>query len=284
MAVYKILSVFLVVAGPSAWTTPQFSPSPSTTPIPILRYINNQNTDGSYTYGFEGADGTYKLETRFTDGRVKGKYGYYDPEGVLRQATYGAEAGRGFEPQIEGLELPPPTIEEEIQNEIPQSFEPEIQNPQRFKNFQPISQTSKKLRNFLPRSDSESVPVPSNVKIVNGRRAVIKRRLRAKATPVKATTARATPAPAPYLDPQVQRENNLRAREEQLKTLRDHRQQLLLLQQRQSGARQSYPRSFNGFQQNQQPETFRSASPSVSDPYVTGLDLNSGSYSYSYRR
>eukprot|EP00092_Neocalanus_flemingeri_P033921 GFUD01036886.1.p1 GENE.GFUD01036886.1~~GFUD01036886.1.p1 ORF type:complete len:211 (-),score=63.35 GFUD01036886.1:280-912(-) len=188
MAVYKILSVFLVVAGPSAWTTPQFSPTPSTTPIPILRYINNQNTDGSYTYGFEGADGTYKLETRFTDGRVKGKYGYYDPEGVLRETTYGAEAGRGFEPEIEGLELPPPTIVEEIQNEISQSFEPEIQNPQRFKNFQANSQTPK-LSNFLPQSDRESVPVPSNVKIVNGRRAVLKRRRRVKTTPVKATPA-----------------------------------------------------------------------------------------------
>jgi len=275
MAVYKIFSVFLVVAGPSAWTTPQFSPTPSTTPVPILRYIDNQNTDGSYTYGFEGADGTYKLETRYTDGRVKGKYGYYDPEGVLRETTYGAEAGRGFEPQIEGIELPPPTIAEEIQNEIPKNFEPENQNPQRFKNFQAISPPTKKMRNFLPQSASASVPVQSNVKmkIVNGRRAVLKKRLRAKATP----------APAQFVDPQVQRENNLRARQEQLKALKDHRQQLLLLQQRQSGARQSYPRSFNGFQQKQQ-ETFRSASPSVSDPYVSGLDLNSGSYSYSYRK
>ena len=64
---------------------------------------------------------------------MKGKYGYYDPEGVLREATYGAEAGRGFEPEIQGVELPPPTIVEEIQNEIPNGFEPEIQNPQRLK-------------------------------------------------------------------------------------------------------------------------------------------------------
>ena len=31
---------------------------------------------------------------------ISGKYGYYDPEGVLREASYGAEAGRGFEPEI----------------------------------------------------------------------------------------------------------------------------------------------------------------------------------------
>merc|ERR1712128_403113 len=144
MAVHKILTVFLVVAGPCAWTTTQFSEPSSTTPVPILRYIDNQNTDGSYTFGFEGGDGIYKLETRYADGRVKGKYGYYDPEGVLREATYGAEAGRGFEPQIEGVELPPPTIIEEIQNEIPQKLEPEITKPQMFKNFRAQNIVKKK--------------------------------------------------------------------------------------------------------------------------------------------
>merc|ERR1712128_29850 len=144
MAVHKILTIFLVVAGSCAWTTP----------LPILRYIDNQNTDGSYTFGFEGGDGTYKLETRYTDGRVKGKYGYYDPEGVLREATYGAEAGRGFEPQIEGVELPPPTIVEEIQNEITQRVEPENSKPQIFKNFKSQNIVKKKTSNFLPQSAS----------------------------------------------------------------------------------------------------------------------------------
>ena len=36
----------------------------STTPVPILRYIDTQNPDGSYTFGYEGGDGTYKIETR----------------------------------------------------------------------------------------------------------------------------------------------------------------------------------------------------------------------------
>merc|ERR1712106_1286517 len=211
MAVFKILCVFLVVAGPCAWTTPKFSQPTSTTPVPILRYINNQGADGSYTYGFEGADGTYKLETRQADGRVKGKYGYYDPEGVLREATYGAEAGRGFEPEIQGLELPPPTIEAEIQNEIPQSFEPQIQDAQRFKNFRAQSVTPIRVTTTQDKS---------RVKIVNGRRAVLKKRLRVKASP----------APSQLVDPQIQKQNNLRAREEQLQILRDHKQQLLQLQ------------------------------------------------------
>merc|ERR1712168_314889 len=256
MAVFKRLSVLLVVAGPCAWTTPQFpSLTPTTTPVPILRYIDKQNTDGSYTYGFEGADGTYKLETRFVDGRVKGKYGYIDPDGVLREASYGAEAGRGFEPEIQGVELPPPTIVQEIQNEIPQTLQPTIQNSQRFKNFRAQTVTTKNQET-------------GKVKIVNGRRAVLKKRLRVKATP----------APQRFVDPDVQKQNNLRARQEQLRILDNHRQQLLQLQQSQAGGRQNAVRAFSGFQQPLQ-ETVRSG---VSDPYVNGVNLADGSYSYSY--
>merc|ERR1739844_773795 len=227
----------------------------TSTPVPILRYIDKQNTDGSYTYGFEGADGTYKLETRFVDGRVKGKYGYIDPDGVLREASYGAEAGRGFEPEIQGVELPPPTIVQEIQNEIPQTLQPTVQSPQRFKNFRAQTVTT---------NNQET----GKVKIVNGRRAVLKKRLRVKATP----------APQRFVDPDVQKENNLRARQEQLRILDNHRQQLLQLQQSQAGGRQNAVRAFSGFQQPLQ-ETVRSG---VSDPYVNGVNLADGSYSYSY--
>ena len=49
----------------------------------IYEIIENQlfcrhNEDGSYSYGYESADGSFKLETRYPDGRVKGKYGYID--------------------------------------------------------------------------------------------------------------------------------------------------------------------------------------------------------------
>merc|ERR1712029_642454 len=174
MAVNKILSVLLVAGSTPAWTNPQFNfnfnnnigterPISSTTPVPILRYVDTQNIDGSYTYGYEAADGTYKLETRYTDGRVKGKYGYIDPDGNLREASYGADAGRGFEPQIEGLELPPPvTAPEETFNEIPE------QVPQKqFQNFQPTENTNN----------------ANKFKIVNGRRALVKKVRRVKATP-----------------------------------------------------------------------------------------------------
>merc|ERR1712105_268693 len=140
MAFNKILSVLLVAGSFPAWTSAQ---STSTTPVPILRYVDNQNIDGSYTYGYEAADGTYKLETRYQDGKVKGKYGYVDPDGNLREASYGAEAGRGFEPQIAGLELPPPVVAPaEAVNEV----EPEVSRPK-----------------------------AGQIKIINGRKALVKK-------------------------------------------------------------------------------------------------------------
>merc|ERR1712154_646275 len=165
MAVNKILSVLLVAGSTPAWTNPQFNfnfnnnigterPISSTTPVPILRYVDTQNVDGSYTYGYEAADGTYKLETRFVDGRVKGKYGYIDPEGNLREASYGAEAGRGFEPEISGLELPPPVTSntrEAAFNEIP--------------DVAPVQQ--KQFSNFQPNNNN------GRVKVVNGRRDLV---------------------------------------------------------------------------------------------------------------
>ena len=46
------------------------------------------NDDGSYTYGYEAADGTFKLETRFADGSVQGKYGYIDVNGEVKIIEY----------------------------------------------------------------------------------------------------------------------------------------------------------------------------------------------------
>ena len=81
-------------------------PKETTTPIPILRYIDTQNPDGSYTYGYESGDGTYKIETRYSTGEVKGKYGYYDDTGALREVEYGASPTGGFNPSGSGLALP----------------------------------------------------------------------------------------------------------------------------------------------------------------------------------
>merc|ERR1712027_144425 len=264
MAVNKILFVLLVAGSNPAWTNPQFfnfnqnsfaterplSAGPTTTPVPILRYVDTQNIDGSYTYGYEAADGTYKLETRYVDGRVKGKYGYIDPEGNLREASYGAEAGRGFEPQIEGVELPAPVVAPaEAFNEIPE------QVPQ------------KQFQNFAPAN------VGNRVTTKNGRRALLKKVRRVKATP----------APQQFIDEQATKQANLKARQQQLRTLEEHRRQLLEVQrqqqQQQSGSRQQQARAFSSFPSRQQTEQFRSAAPvptaGVANPFISGLDLSS---------
>lgn len=69
-----------------------------TTPVPILKQINRHNEDGSYSYGYEAADQSFKIETKYPNGEVYGKYGYVDDTGKVREVEYGASR-RGFEPQ-----------------------------------------------------------------------------------------------------------------------------------------------------------------------------------------
>merc|ERR1712154_205254 len=261
MAFNKILFVLVAAGGSSAWAQSSLfgfnnnigteRPISSTTPVPILRYVDTQNVDGSYTYGYEAADGTYKLETRFVDGRVKGKYGYVDPDGNLREASYGAEAGRGFEPQIEGLELPPPVIAEAQQVEAVN----EITQQHQFQNFRPQKLNSR-VRG-------------GQIKMIYGRRALVK----------KVRKVKATPAPQKFIAESAQREASLRARQEGLRTLEQQRRRLIQPQRGQtSPRRQQESRSFNSFPQTSQ-ESFRSlpAPAAERDPYVSGIDLSSGS-------
>merc|ERR1712212_1212643 len=82
----------------------------TTTQVEILKQINEHNEDGSYTYGYEGSDGSFKLETRFADGRVQGKYGYIDVNGEVKIIEYGADA-MGFAPSgdlPDGIVIPEP--------------------------------------------------------------------------------------------------------------------------------------------------------------------------------
>lgn len=91
------------VTGESAETT--------TTPRPhvaILKQINQLNPDGSYTYGFEAADGSFRVETRDIKGNVKGKFGYVDEFGEVKTVDYAAGSGAGFNPQ--GLHIPVPLV------------------------------------------------------------------------------------------------------------------------------------------------------------------------------
>lgn len=65
--------------------------------VPILKEINRVNDDGSYTFGYEAADGSFKIETRDVQGNVKGMFGYIDETGELKRVSYTANNGTGFQ-------------------------------------------------------------------------------------------------------------------------------------------------------------------------------------------
>ncbi|XP_030371102.1 synapsin-1 isoform X2 [Scaptodrosophila lebanonensis] len=100
------------------------------TPVPILKQINKHNEDGSYTYGYEGADGSFKIETKLATGEVKGKYGYVDETGKVRVVEYGANK-YGFQPSGEGITVAPPTLVDETAKEEPEYEDEPVQRPQR---------------------------------------------------------------------------------------------------------------------------------------------------------
>ena len=57
-----------------ATTTTSIPASSSTTeaPVVIVKQVNEINEDGSYTVGFEASDGSFRLETKDTEGNVEG--------------------------------------------------------------------------------------------------------------------------------------------------------------------------------------------------------------------
>lgn len=86
-----------------------FAQKQYTTPVPILKQLNRHNEDGSYSYGYEAADGSFKIETKAANGEVRGKYGYVDDSGNLREVEYGANQN-GFQPSGDGISVAPAAV------------------------------------------------------------------------------------------------------------------------------------------------------------------------------
>merc|ERR1712038_905958 len=119
MAVNKVL-VFAVIVGSVAGQLTGTDTETQTTPVPILRYLDRQNDDGSYTFGYEAADGTYKIEKRLTNGEITGKYGYIDANGDLQETVYDGTVEHGFAPQIGGVVVGrPQAVKGTRHNKIP---------------------------------------------------------------------------------------------------------------------------------------------------------------------
>ena len=53
--------------------------------VAILKHIQQINEDGSYTFGYENADGSYRAENRDVNGYITGRYGYIDANGKLQE-------------------------------------------------------------------------------------------------------------------------------------------------------------------------------------------------------
>ncbi|KAI9557622.1 hypothetical protein GHT06_017450 [Daphnia sinensis] len=80
----------------------------SRTNTEILGQISQHNDDGSYTFGYESADGSFRVENRDIDGFVTGKYGYIDPNGEVQEFEYvaGSTNGQSLGYQVRGTSLP----------------------------------------------------------------------------------------------------------------------------------------------------------------------------------
>ncbi|XP_014258526.1 adhesive plaque matrix protein-like [Cimex lectularius] len=72
--------------------------------VPIIKQINRVNEDGTYTFGYEAADGSFKIETRDVLGNVKGMFGFIDQTGELKRVSYSASNGTGFQATNYGRE------------------------------------------------------------------------------------------------------------------------------------------------------------------------------------
>merc|ERR1719391_1437729 len=292
MAFNKILVSVLLgsVAGQNTRTFPGFGLSsdvPYTTPVPILRYIDQQNNDGSYTYGYQSGDGSYKIETRLATGEVKGKYGYIDANGNLKETTYGAMADLGFQPVVDGIEynvqVPEP------QSDIATNTIDFSSNTNNFVQA-PVNNNNNnnnaKFANFRPNNN--------NAKIVNGRRAVLRKRLRVRPEDaIRPSDLQQQRQEKEQIEAEAReaalraREQGLRARQEGLRVLEQQRAALRRLQgdlTATAPVRSQASRSFPAFQQQPQrvaPTTNFQETPR-SDPYVSGIDLYSGSYTVQY--
>jgi hypothetical protein len=53
--------------------------------VTTLQQIQQLNEDGSYTFGYENSDGSFRMENRDASGFVVGRYGYIDINGKTQE-------------------------------------------------------------------------------------------------------------------------------------------------------------------------------------------------------
>jgi len=65
--------------------------------VKVVDRYRSENADGSITWGYKSADGSFKEETIGADCVTRGRYGYVDPLGKIREFTY--ESGMPCDPK-----------------------------------------------------------------------------------------------------------------------------------------------------------------------------------------
>merc|ERR1712212_1231894 len=264
--------------------------SVSTTPVPILKFLDVHNNDGSYTYGYESADGSFKIETRSVTGEVSGKYGYIDdqPTSTINSAPVSV-----------------PRRQNSFGNLLPLAQESTHLLPlaQESTHLLPLAQESTHVLPLAQEPTHTTQPTQfraksfnsPRTKTVNGRRVVLKKRVRKPARkidnlpqlPQIINQQQQLPqinqqqqfSQPPQLQQRPQQQvsvaEQLRQRQAQLDLLNQQRADLARVQQRQQTqagrlpSRSESPRSFPGFLP-------------LSNPYVTDLNLSAGTYTISY--
>ncbi|XP_012281241.1 putative mediator of RNA polymerase II transcription subunit 12 [Orussus abietinus] len=103
-------------------------------PVQTIRNYNKVNDDGSFTFGYEAADGSFKEETRGTDCVVRGKYGYVDPDGNKREFTY-----------VSGNPCDPNAPKDDDDDDLPQKQEDddEVAGPANYPAVRPVPRPSR---------------------------------------------------------------------------------------------------------------------------------------------
>ncbi|KAI9557117.1 hypothetical protein GHT06_016915 [Daphnia sinensis] len=102
-------TVAFCMASPTDYVSSKSTTSSDTEPaVSILKQINQVNDDGSYTFGFEASDGSFRIENMDADGYMTGKYGYIDANGKLQETEYtaGKMSGHSVGFQARGTLLP----------------------------------------------------------------------------------------------------------------------------------------------------------------------------------
>ncbi|KAI4486963.1 hypothetical protein M0802_012179 [Mischocyttarus mexicanus] len=116
-------------------------------PVQTIRNYNKVNDDGSFTFGYEAADGSFKEETRGTDCVVRGKYGYIDPDGNKREFTY-----------VSGNPCDPNAPKEE-DDDLPEKQEDDdLSGPANYPSVRPVA-----IRPIRPNYQSTTTRAPTTI-------------------------------------------------------------------------------------------------------------------------